>query len=173
MVVTAPVHDSEEPVLVQPFEADHRGVEPEPIGRLDDLAFGDPELRSGAVVGGIAVRHDGIQAIVAARQFDDDENSLGMLFDTGALERLCGEYGRRAAKDQREPDAHTDAVHATREEVAARTRARKMSVDHLNSPSPQPRPPSPFSPYLILRRAQHEIEQLTERLLELLARLDC
>ena len=97
MVVAAAMDDRQQAVLVEPLEADHRRMEAEAVGGLDDLALGDSEFRPRAIVRGVAVRHDGVQAIVAARQLDDDENALGMRFDAGALRapapsepRTCG-----------------------------------------------------------------------------------
>ena len=96
---------------------------------LMHVALRDPELRPGAVVRGVAVRHDGVQAVVAARQLDDDENALGMLLDAGALRapapparRTCGSrtsgspaptpmpYSPRARKSRREHE-QPDRVH--------------------------------------------------------------
>src|SRR5262245_64593613 len=45
MVVTATVHNREVPVFVEALETNHRRMEPEAIGDLDDFAFGNPELR--------------------------------------------------------------------------------------------------------------------------------
>ena len=56
MVVAAAVDDRQQAVLVEPLEADHRRMEAEAVGDLDDLALGDPELRPGAVVRGVAER---------------------------------------------------------------------------------------------------------------------
>ena len=50
MVVPAAVDDRQQAVLVEPLEADHRGMEAEAVGDLDHVAIRDPQLRSGAVV---------------------------------------------------------------------------------------------------------------------------
>ena len=63
----------------------------EPVGRLEDLALLDAQMRPRAIVGRVAVGHDGIQAVVTACEFDDDQNAFGMFLDAGALECLRGE----------------------------------------------------------------------------------
>jgi hypothetical protein len=90
MVVTAAVDDAQQAILVQPLEANHRGMEPEAIRNLDHLAFGDSQFRPGAIVGGVTEWDDRVQAVVATRQLDDDEDALGMFFEAGSLERLRG-----------------------------------------------------------------------------------
>src|SRR2546426_7497722 len=55
VLVAAAVHDGHETVLVQPLEADHRWMHAKSIGELDDLAPGNPQPRSRAIVRGIAV----------------------------------------------------------------------------------------------------------------------
>ena len=65
MVVAAAMDDRETAVLVEPLEADHRGMEAEAIGDLEHFAFGDSELRPRLVVRGITERHDGVQPVVA------------------------------------------------------------------------------------------------------------
>ena len=120
MVVAAAVDDRQQAVLVEPLEPDHRRMEAEAVGGLDDLALGDSQLRPSAVVRRVAVRHDGVQAVVAARQLDDDENPLGMLLDAGALERLRRQRRGRAAQDQRQAGADADAVQPAGQKVAAR-----------------------------------------------------
>ena len=128
MIVAAAVDDAEHAVLVQPLEADHRRMKAEAVGGLEHVALLDPELRPGAVVGRIAVRHDRVQPVVAAGQLDDDENALGMLLDARALERLRRERGRRAAQDERQPGADADAVQSAGEEIAARAGQRECMV---------------------------------------------
>ena len=54
MVVAAAVHDGHQAILVEPLEADHRRMKSKAIGEFDRLAFGNAEIRSGAIVGGIA-----------------------------------------------------------------------------------------------------------------------
>src|SRR5713226_9968737 len=60
VLVAAAVHDGHETVLVQPFEADHRWMEAKSIAKLDDVAIRNPDRWSGAIVGRIAVRDDGV-----------------------------------------------------------------------------------------------------------------
>ncbi len=139
MLVPATMHDGQNAVLVQPLEADHRWVEAEPFGDLDRVALADGQVRPGAIVARVAVRDDGVQAVVAARQLDDDENPFGMLLEAGACQRLCGQRRRRAVENERQRGADTDAVQAVREEVAPGTRASEIETSrtvggHLASP---------------------------------------
>src|SRR2546430_11537147 len=76
MIVAAAVHDAQQPVLVQPFEADHRRMETEAVGNLDDFSIWNSQIRPRAMVRRVAERDDRVQAVVAARQLDDDENPL-------------------------------------------------------------------------------------------------
>ena len=123
MIVAAAVHDAEHAVLVQPLEADHRGMKAEPLGGLEHVAILDPEIRPGAVIRRVAVRHDRVQPVVAAGQLDDDENALGVLLDARAFERLRRERGRCAAQDERQAGADADAVQSPDQEIAARAEA--------------------------------------------------
>ena len=66
MIVAAPMDDGHAPVLVQPFEADQRRVEPEVVAHLQNILGGDADARPGTVVRRVAVRHDGVQPVVAA-----------------------------------------------------------------------------------------------------------
>ena len=81
------------------------GWKPKPLGGLEHVAIRDAELRPGAVVGRIAVRHDSIQPVVAAGQLDDDQDALGVLLDARALRapapRAPPTCGSRRAADRR------------------------------------------------------------------------
>ncbi len=118
MVVAATVDHRQVAILVESLEADHRRMEAKAVGDFDHLALGDPDLRPGPVVRRVAEGHDGVQSIIAAGQLNDDEDAVGMLFDTGALQRLRRERRRCAAEDQRQHAADTDAVHPADEEIA-------------------------------------------------------
>src|ERR1044072_7563289 len=121
MVVAAPMNDGKRPVLVETLEADHRRMEAEAVGDLDDLAFGNTELRSRLVVRRIAKRDDGIQSVVAARQLDDDEDAVRVLLDARALKGLSGKRGRRAIQEEGQSRAESETVHASSNEVPAVT----------------------------------------------------
>src|SRR5262245_20665201 len=86
-----------------------------------------------AVVRGVAVRHDGVQAVVAAGQFDDDEDALGVFLDAAPLERLRGQRGGGAGDEHWQGGADADPIEAAREEVASRTAARH-STPLLSNP---------------------------------------
>jgi hypothetical protein len=119
MVVAAAVDDPKHPVLVEPLEPDHRRMKAEALAGLDRVVLCDSKLRPCAVVGRIAVRHDRVQAVVAAGQLDHDEDPLGVLLDAGPGECLRREGGRRPAENQRQAGADADAVQALGQEFAA------------------------------------------------------
>jgi hypothetical protein len=127
MLVAASVDDRHPPVLEQPFEADHRGVEAEVIVDLEDLAIRNTEMRPGAVVRGVPVGNDGVQAVVAARQLEHDENSFRAFFDARALQRLGRQGGRRAAEEHRKGRADANAVQSTNEKVASTARMAHLT----------------------------------------------
>ena len=121
MVVAAAVHNGEESLLVEALEADHRRVEPEAIGNLDDMALGNSELRSDAVVLRIAIRNHRVQAVVASRELEHHENPLRVLLEARSLQCLRGQRRRRPVEEERQPGAESQAVHPSDEEVAAGT----------------------------------------------------
>src|SRR4029077_14435896 len=92
----------------------------------------NPDVRPGAVVRRVAVRDDGVEAVVAAGQFEDDENPLGMLLHAGALDRLSGQRGGRAAEKDRQPRGEPDAVQPATEKFTARAVA-----SHSQPPRPR------------------------------------
>ncbi len=122
MVVPAAVDHRQMPILIEPLEADHRRMKAKSMRRFQHFALRDAELRSRAVVRGIAIGHDRVQTVVAARQLDHDENSLGMRLDAGALERLRRQRRRRAAQHKRQSGADADAVQPADQKVATGTR---------------------------------------------------
>src|SRR5262245_29259781 len=151
MVVPTAVHDRHLAVFVQALETNHRRVKSESVANLDDLALWDAQMGTRAVIRRIAVRHDGVQAVVAARQFDDDEDTLGVFLDARPLERLRRQRGGGAGDEHRQGGANADPIEAAREEVASRTAARH-STPLLSNRSELTE--------LVLRGAQHQIEQL-------------
>src|SRR6266487_3093942 len=94
----------------------------ESLCAFQQFALRNPELRPGAIVGRIAIRHDRVETVVTARQFDRHEYPLGMLLDAGAFERLRGKSRRRAIQHQRQTRSNANAVEATDQKVATRTR---------------------------------------------------
>ena len=75
-------------------------------------------------------------------------------------ERLRGQRRRCAAQDERQPGADADAVQAPDEKIAAG--ARQPMCHAMSIPACSISDPVTLS-QLILRRAQHEIQQLPER----------
>src|SRR5207302_10956340 len=86
------------------------------------------QIRPRAVVRRVAERDDGVQAIVAARQLDDDENALGMFLDARALQRLRGQRRRCAVQHERQPGAHAEAIQPAHEKITPRTRATHTAL---------------------------------------------
>src|SRR6185369_8920713 len=107
-------------------------METEAVADLDHLAIGNPDMGPRAIVRGVAVRDEGVQAVVATRQLDDDEDALGVALDARALQRLRGERSRRAGQEHRQRRADADAVQPAREKVASRT-ATRHSTPHASS----------------------------------------
>src|SRR5262245_43861394 len=134
MVVSTAMHDRHLAVLVQALETDHRRVKSESVADLDDLALWNTQMGTRAVIRGVAVRHDGVQAVVAAGQFDDDEDALGVFLDARPLERLRGQRGAGAGDEHRQGGADADPIESARQEVASRTAARH-STPLLSNPS--------------------------------------
>jgi hypothetical protein len=120
VLVSAPMDNGHEPVLVEPLESHHRGMKAESIRNLDNLLLRNADTWSGAVIRGIVVRNDGVQAIVAARELEHDKNPLGVFLDARPLQRLRRQRGRRAVQEGWQRRADADAVQTLREEVAAR-----------------------------------------------------
>src|SRR5437763_3161700 len=113
-------------------------MKPESVGGVDDVTIRNPQVRSGAIVRGVAVRDDRVQPVIATRELDDDKNSLGMLLYARSLKRLRRQRRRRPAQDEGQPRPHADAVEAADEKVAAGARAvhmwtRGFSVGHITS----------------------------------------
>jgi hypothetical protein len=131
MFVSTSVHHRQQPVFVQSFEADHRRMKTEAVGGLDDVTVRDSELWPRPVIGRVAVGNDGVQAVVAARQLDDDENSLRMLLDARALERLRRQRCRHAVQECRQSRCHSHAIQAAGEELATGTR-ESIRSGHLD-----------------------------------------
>src|SRR5882762_512436 len=148
VLVAAAVHDGQATILVEPLEADHRWMHAESIGELDDLALANSQRRPGAIVRGIAVRYDGVQPVVAARELEDDEDSLGMLFGARALQRLRRQRRRRAAQKERQPRTDADAVQTARQELTPRARTEAHT-----DPSSHQRPLCPLCPSCLFSAA--------------------
>src|SRR5262245_39118070 len=151
MVVSTAVHDRHLAVLVQALETNHRRVKSESLADFDDLAFWNAQMGTRAVIRRVAERYDSVQAIVAAGQFDDDEDALGVFLDARPLERLRRQRGGGAGNEHRQGGADADPIEAAREEVASRTAARH-STPLLSNRSELTES--------VLRGAQHQIEQL-------------
>ncbi len=117
VVVSAAVDDGHPAVLVQTLEPDHRRMEAEVIVDLEDLARRNSDVRPGAVVRRVAMRHDRVEAVVPARQFEDDEDPFGMPLHARALKGLSRERRRRAVQENRQPGAEADAVEAASQKI--------------------------------------------------------
>ena len=113
------MNDGKRAVLEETLEAHHRWMEAKAVGDLDDLALRNPELRPRLVVLRVTERHHRIQAVIAARQLDDDEDAVRMLLDARALKGLSGERGGRPIQDERQSRTETETVHSLGDEIAA------------------------------------------------------
>ena len=163
MVVAAAVDDRQLAILVESLEADHRRMEAEAVGGFDHVAFGNPDLRPGPVVRRVADGHDGVQAVVAAGQLDDDENPLGMLFDAGALQRLRRRAPPKCGSRTSGSPAPTPMPYNPRARKSRREHGQSIWSSAPRHRSLQPLAPTTDQrlaltlPKLILRRAQHQI----------------
>src|SRR5262245_19019039 len=131
VVVSAPMHDPQQAVLVQPFEADHRRMEAEAVRRFDRLTLFDAKLRARAIVRRVAVRHDRVQAVDAAREFDDHQNAFRVLLDARALERLRREGGGGPAQYDGQRGTHANAIQTADEKFASRAAAANVRTGHV------------------------------------------
>src|SRR6476660_3421002 len=100
MVVSTAMDDRHLAVLVEALEPDHRRMKSESVADLDHLALRNAQMGPRAVIRRVAVRYDRVEAVVAAGQFDDDEDALGVFLDARALERLRDERGGGARDEQ-------------------------------------------------------------------------
>ena len=74
----AAVLDDRQPSAVPQFAPGfHRRVQPEVIVELDDVFLGDGQRRPGAMIRIVGVGDDGVEAIVATLQFDNDQATAG------------------------------------------------------------------------------------------------
>ena len=78
LVVADALHDRHLALVVQVLHAAHRLVPAEVRVDLQQVLFFDADRRAMLVVHRIAVRHDGVQAVVAAEPFEDDEDLAGI-----------------------------------------------------------------------------------------------
>ena len=76
LVVANAMDDRHLPVLEQPFEADHRLLKAELVVDPQQVVLPDAQLGTGVVIGVIGKGDDGVEAVIAARQFDDDEDAV-------------------------------------------------------------------------------------------------
>ena len=78
VVVPAGVHDRQVAVLVQALEPGHGRMQAEMVGQRTYLFAGNADRGPFPVIDVVAVRHHGIEPVVAARQFDHDQNPFGV-----------------------------------------------------------------------------------------------
>ena len=76
VVIAAAVHDREVAGLPQPLEPDHAGIEGEVVVELEQPVRLEPDGRAVPVVGVVAVRDQRVQAVVAARHLEHDEDPV-------------------------------------------------------------------------------------------------
>src|SRR5688572_1315996 len=124
LVVAYALHDRDLALVVQLLHAAHRLVPAELGVDLQQVAFLDADSRPMLVVHRVAVRHDGVQPVVAAEPFEDDED----------LARLqCRGFKAGAVQDKRDrsdaaQEAETEAAGADPYHVAPRDAAVAQST---------------------------------------------
>jgi hypothetical protein len=70
------MHDGHRAVFVQALEARHAGVESEAVVDFSQLVRGDTDLGPQSVVSVVSVRHQGVETVVGAGQFQHDQDAL-------------------------------------------------------------------------------------------------
>jgi hypothetical protein len=128
----AAMHDGQLAALVQAFKAGHSTAESEVIVDGPHVLARNADIRPVMIVGVVAIRNHRIQSIVAARKFQDDKDlSVGL--------GLIGQRGGRLRKQRhgKSGGAHSDAIHAEAQQIAAvGSRKRKMILLHGSSSYP-------------------------------------
>jgi hypothetical protein len=74
LVVTYALYDRQLALVVQLLHAAHRLVPAEVRVDLEQIVFFDANRRAMLVIHRIAVRHDGVQPVVTAKPFEDNED---------------------------------------------------------------------------------------------------
>src|SRR5579871_1028059 len=92
IVVAAAVDDGEFAVLIKALEADHAAVETEVVVDGADALLGEADFGAVLVIGIVAVGDQGVEAVVAPGELEDDED-LAVGFGVGC------QGGRGAAED--------------------------------------------------------------------------
>ena len=102
--VAAAVHDGQLAFLVQALEAGHAGVQPEVIVKNAQAVLRQPDAGPRAVIGVVGIGHHGVEAVIAAREFQNDE-------DLAVGRRLCrhvlGGAGQRGGQHAKARQAKT------------------------------------------------------------------
>jgi hypothetical protein len=103
-------------VLVETFHARHRVLEAEMIVELAQLVGTDADLRPRLVIGVVAIGHHRVEPVIAAGQFDDDEDAAG-------LWRRCRGGLRKERRTSEARGAEDHAAETGAQEVAPRQAA--------------------------------------------------
>ena len=76
LVVANAVHDREVAVLVEALHAGHGVLQAEMIIELAHARRLDADARPGAIIGVVAVGHDGVEAVIAPRKLDHHQDAV-------------------------------------------------------------------------------------------------
>ena len=116
--IAAPFDHCHLAVLVQPLEADQRRMEPRLIADRDRIFPANSDPRANPVVFVVAVRHDRIEAIVAAGQLHDDENPF-RIRSSLAVKSVRGQRVRRVLEEGGQAEANAKSVQSLTQEITA------------------------------------------------------
>ena len=120
VLVAAAVHDGQLAVLIEALESGHAAAEAEMVVDRADLLLGDAEMRAVLVIRVVAVGNQRVESVVAAGQFQHDENlAIGFA--------LRGELPRPPVRTQAAEDA--PAVTQT-PYMPARKRSRLLDFEN-------------------------------------------
>src|SRR5436190_3405210 len=142
LVVADPLHDREFALVVQLLHPAHRLVPAEVRVDLQHVLLVDADGRTMLVVGGVAIRHDRVEAVVAAEPLEDDQDTvrIGRRRQFGGFAEDVG-HGAEAAEQ-----AKPEAAGADPNQIAARDATVAQSAVGGHGPSggpPEPGAPAP------------------------------
>jgi hypothetical protein len=151
MVIATAVYHRQLAVLVQALKTGHAAAEAEVLVDFAELLWLDADGGAVAVIGVVAVRHERVEPIVAAGEFQHHEDLLRRVGGGGGKcpGRLAKGDGQAqtAHRLQRQP-GEAGAQHITPAQIALRIKALWHDA-----------PPSSVSPQLVLRQAHDEMQE--------------
>src|ERR1700684_793760 len=82
VVVTTAVNDGELAILIEALEVDHAAVETQVIVDGAESFLGEADFGAVFVIGVVAIGDQGVEAVIAAGEFEDNQN-LSVGFGVG------------------------------------------------------------------------------------------